>query len=60
MKDGLAMNSKLLVQQMKMIAMEVLRKGTLIDKDEKDRNDHTGAYCIPGNEYSEVGRLLRL
>ena len=26
------------------VAMEVLRKGTLIDKDEEDQSDRTGAY----------------
>ena len=40
------------------VAMEVLRKGTHIDKDEEDRSDRTGA--LPWNEYSEVGGLLKL
>ena len=26
------------------VAMEVLRKGTLVDKDEEDRSERTGAY----------------
>ena len=28
------------------VAMEVLREGTDIDKDEEDRSDRTGAYTV--------------
>ena len=38
--------------------MEVLRRGTHIDKDDEERSDRTG--CIAWNKCSEVGELLKL